>query len=360
MTGDSGSPRILVWGAGAIGGVVAHTLRRNGIEVCVVDRNQDHVDAINAHGLELRGSVCATATLDAFTPDTVRGSFDVILLAVKAQATADAAAQLVAHLAPHGVVVSLQNGLNERTIAERIGAERVIGTLINQFYADYLAPGIISYQGHGVIVMGEMAGGTSARVESIITMLDGFRASAADNVWAYKWAKLVWGALLVATAIENIPMADALADESLLPIHVTLMKEVTDVATAQRVTLASFPGFDGAAASRAKSHDELAGILRASARDLRHTDKQFSGIWRDLAVHRRKTEVSAQYGPVLRAAQEADIAIPTLRRLVQTVAKVEAGELALGQDCIDFWRSTDPTGEDDSHQATMWHPRRDT
>lgn len=359
MTGDSESHRVLVWGAGAIGAAVAVTLRRKGVDVSVVDRNQSHVDAINARGLELRGTMPATAMIPAFAPGEVRGTFDIIFLSVKAQATADAAAQLTPHLTPTGVVVSLQNGLNENAIAASVGADRVIATLINQFYADYLEPGIISYQGHGIIVAGEMAGGTSARVESIVAMLDGFRASASENVWSYKWAKLVWGALLVATAIENIPMADALADESLLPIHVELMQEVTAVATSQHVTLASFPGFDGAAAAQARTADDCAAILRESANDLRNTNKQFSGIWRDLAVHHRKTEVEAQYAPVLGAARDAGIAIPTLTRLVHTVARVEAGELELGQDAIDFWLPPHKTGEDDSHQATAWQTRRD-
>ncbi len=120
-----GGNTILVWGAGAIGGTVGAHLARAGHDVLLVDRAADHVGAIAEHGLAITGPVTEfTVPVRAATPDQVQGRFETVLLCVKAQDTEGAARALLPHLADNGCVVSLQNGLNERVIAEVVGPER--------------------------------------------------------------------------------------------------------------------------------------------------------------------------------------------------------------------------------------------
>ncbi|MCB0050398.1 MAG: hypothetical protein KDE24_12755, partial [Caldilinea sp.] len=99
----------------------------------------------------------------AFTPETMTGHFDHILLCVKAQDTADAARALAPHLAEGGYVVSLQNGLNELVIAGVVGRERTVGAFVN-FGADYLEPGLVLYGGRGAVVLGELDGRRTERI----------------------------------------------------------------------------------------------------------------------------------------------------------------------------------------------------
>ena len=158
VTADGvGAPeRILVWGAGAIGGTVAAYLRRAGLDVTVVDANAAHAQAIHERGLTITGPIEAfTQRLPAYTPDKLAGVWGMIFLCVKAQHTEAAARQLLPHLAQHGVVVSLQNGFNEVTIAETVGRERTMGAFIN-FGADVLNPGVVHFGGRGAVVVGEI------------------------------------------------------------------------------------------------------------------------------------------------------------------------------------------------------------
>ena len=109
--------RILVWGAGAIGGTIAAYLHRAGVEVTAVDENAAYVRAIGERGLAITGPIeTFTERLAAFTPDAVHGRWDTIFLCVKALHTDAASRQLEPHLADAGVVVSLQNGFNELII----------------------------------------------------------------------------------------------------------------------------------------------------------------------------------------------------------------------------------------------------
>lgn len=155
------SDRILIWGAGAIGGTAGAFLKRAGNDVTFVDIVPDHVAAITGPGLKITGPVDAfTITAPAFTPDTLTGVWDHVYLAVKAQFTEQAARALLPHLTPGGYVVSLQNGLCEATIASVVGPNRVIGAFIN-YGADWMGPGEILYGNRGAFVLGELDGRTT-------------------------------------------------------------------------------------------------------------------------------------------------------------------------------------------------------
>src|SRR5438105_9974841 len=91
--------RFLVWGAGAIGGTIGAHLARSGHDVTFVDRVGEHVEAIRSGGLRITGPLAEfTARIPAFAPDDLAGTFEHIVLAVKAQDTEAATRALVPHL----------------------------------------------------------------------------------------------------------------------------------------------------------------------------------------------------------------------------------------------------------------------
>jgi 2-dehydropantoate 2-reductase len=57
----------------------------------------------------------------------------------------------------------------------------------------------------------------------------------------------------------------------------------------------------------------------------RRSAKTHTGVWRDIAVHHRKTEVDAQFGPVLELARRRGVAVPHVERLVAIMREVESG-----------------------------------
>ncbi len=318
---------ILVWGGGAIGGTVAAFLARGGVPVTLVDIVAEHVEASRTTGLQIEGPVAQfQQVVDAVTPAGLSGQFDCILLAVKAQHTAAAAAQLAPHLRDTGVVVSLQNGLNERQIAAQIGAERTIGACVN-FAADYLEPGRISFGNRGAIKLGEMSPGLSPRVQSLAELLQGFDTDtqAVADVWGYKWSKLAYGSLLFATALANESMSETLADPQHQPLLAALAREVTTIAFGSGVTPVGFDGFDPAAFSGEAGTPQAAVALANMADHYRWSSKQRSGVWRDLAVRKRKTEVDTQIAEIVRVAQAQGLQAPVTQILIRLIQEVEQG-----------------------------------
>src|SRR4029453_4197634 len=99
--------RCLIWGAGAIGGVLGAHLARAGHDVTLVDVVGGPVDAINRDGPRGAGPVGEfTARPPAFTLQTLTGSWDTIVLATKAHHTGVAVRALVPHPPARACVVS--------------------------------------------------------------------------------------------------------------------------------------------------------------------------------------------------------------------------------------------------------------
>jgi 2-dehydropantoate 2-reductase len=325
---------ILIVGAGAIGGTLGAAFIRAGHSVVFADTEARHVEAIDGGGLKIEGPIFQDRLkAPAFLPADLKGRFERIFLCVKAHHTRAAASALLPHLADNGCVVSAQNGLNELVIAEVIGKERTIGCFVN-FGADYLEPGIVHYSGHGAVVIGELDGKRTPRIEQLHLLMQEFEPKAVltDNIWGYLWGKLIYGALLFATALTDDSIADVLADRRYRPVLSALGLEVGAVAKANGVRAEAFDGFDptafapgSLAEATDRSFDDMVAHNRRSA-------KSHSGIWRDLAVRKRKTEVDAQILPIAEIGRKLGIATPLTERTVAMIHEIEAGKrpLALG------------------------------
>ena len=331
--------RCLVWGAGAIGGTLGAFLARAGHDITLVDAATDHVDAINANGLRITGPIAEfTVRPTARPPDRLTGSWDTIILATKAQHTGTAARALLPHLTPTGCVVSAQNGLNELTIAAIVGEARTVGAFVN-FGADYLEPGSILYGGRGTVMVGEAFGSdrVTRRVQAIRNAWRDFdeRADTTPNIWGYLWGKEAYGAMLFATALTNDSIADCLARPEYRPLYIALAREILAVARARGVRPEAFDGFDPAAylpnapaGAAEQSLDHLVAHNRKSA-------KTHSGIWRDLAVRKRPTEVDAQLGIIVTLGAEVGVPAPLTSAVVKLIHEIEQGVRAQSLEALD-------------------------
>src|SRR5204863_7295286 len=149
------------------------------------DRVPDPVVASNGAGLRIAGPLAQfVARAPAFVPDDLVGEFEHVILAVKAQDTADAPRALAPHLSRDGYVVSAQNGLNELVIKSIVGDARTMGGFVN-FGADYLEPGVIQYAGRGAVVLGGIDGRVTPRLVELHRALRDFeeRAILKTNLW---------------------------------------------------------------------------------------------------------------------------------------------------------------------------------
>lgn len=319
--------RLVIWGAGAMGGTIGASLVRAGHPVTFVDRDRDHVQALNRNGLRITGPVDSfTVSVRAEAPEAVKDPIQLAFLCVKSHHTQEALDQLAPRLDGNGVIVSVQNGLCEHWIAERVGPERTVGAFVN-YGADVLEPGVIHRGNRGATVVGELDGARTDRIVDIHRLFKVFEADAVltDNIFGYLWGKLAYASLLFATASTPDSIAEVLGDPGLRSVLIPLAREAVAVAHAHGVRPEAFDGFDpgafasGAPFSRAEaSLDDLVRFNRASA-------KTHSGVWRDLAVRRRKTEVDAQLSWIVEVGARHHVPTPLTRALVDQIHEIEDG-----------------------------------
>jgi 2-dehydropantoate 2-reductase len=291
----------VVVGAGAIGGTVGARLAAAGKRVLLCDADADHVAAINSNGLVVEGPVEQLhVRVPAVMPDELPGELEAVLLAVKAQHTEQALRAIAPRLGDDGFVVSLQNGVNEPLIAARVGEQRTVGAFVN-FGADWVAPGRIFLGGRGALYVGELDGRHTDRLERLLADLP--EAQETANILGFLWSKEAYGAMLFATAVSDLSIADALAEPRYRSVFVQLAREVLAAAP---VPVEPFDGFD---------ERDLDGSIDRLVEFNRRSAKTHSGIYRDLMVRRRKTE----------KAILADIDGPLLRRTLELIGEIEEG-----------------------------------
>lgn len=327
---------ILIWGAGAIGGTLGAYWARAGVPVLMVDIEPAHVEACRTAGLSITGPVEQfRQVVPSVTPDELSGSYRRIVLAVKAHATEPALERLLPHLAEDGFVLSAQNGLNELTIAARIGESRTMGCFVN-FGADWHGPGEILYGNRGAVVVGELDGEIRQRTRDIHALMRIFEPDSilTENIWGYLWGKLAYGAMLFGTALSGDSMSANFADPQRLPVWLALGREIGAVAAARGVTSLGFGAFDPMVFAPGRPEAPQIATIAWLADYTSQTAKTHSGIWRDLAVRKRRTEVDPQIGIVATLGRQAGIATPALETLVRLIHEIEDGERPMSPDTL--------------------------
>jgi len=269
--------QLTIIGAGAIGGTIGAHLIRDGHDVLLCDADPAHVEAINRRGLSICGPVeNFTVQARAVLPDGLPATLPRAAVATKSHHTAAAAELLRGRLAPDGYVVSFQNGLTTETLSAAVGPGRVLAAFVN-FGADWLEPGLIMQGNVGTFRVGEPGGGISERVRELAAALP--YAEPTGNILGFLWGKEAYGAMLYAGAVSDLPIADSLADPRWRPLMLAIAREVLAQAP---VRPEAFDGFDPA---------DLEGSLARLVTFNRQSAKSHSGIYRDLMVRQRKTEV---------------------------------------------------------------------
>jgi 2-dehydropantoate 2-reductase len=295
--------KITIIGSGAIGGTLGAHMIRAGHDITLCDADEAHIAAIREHGLSIEGPVNEfTVTAHAITPDELPGRIEHAIVAVKSPHTRAAAELLRDRLTADGYVLTVQNGLTAHTLVEVVGRDRVISSFVN-FGADVMAPGLIMQGNVATFRVGELDGGRiTPRVQDLANALP--YAKPTDNVLGFLWGKEAYGAMLWAGAVSDLTIVEHLEDPRYRPVMIAIAREVLAQAP---VRVESFDGFDP---------DDLEGSLDRLAEFNRNSAKKYSGIYRDLVVRKRKTEIDE----VLR-----DINGPIFNKVARIIHDIEEG-----------------------------------
>ena len=213
-----------------------------GVAPLLLDGWAAHVAAMNDVGLRLAGQFDdAAVRVRAAALDDLNGAGappDVVFLCVKSYQTEAAVAKLARHLDLGAIVVSLQNGMNEETIAAAFGRERTVGGVVVMDGA-MVGPGVARQVNpdERSFTLGSLAGGPSPAVERAAAVLGRVgEVHISDNVWGELWSKLVHNCMVNAVcALTGLDATRALRDPLVWPFALALGREAVRVSRAEGV-----------------------------------------------------------------------------------------------------------------------------
>jgi 2-dehydropantoate 2-reductase len=189
-------PRFVVFGAGAVGGVIGARLHQHGHDVLLIARGA-HAEAIAGSGLRFdspEGSVVLQVPVVTSPAAAALGPSDVVVLATKTQHSLPALEALAAVAPPHVAVVCAQNGVeNERLALRRFGR---VYAMVVQLPATHIQPGVVmahSAPVTGILDLGRHPCGVDEVAHEVARALSGsgFISVARPDIWRWKYAKLL-------------------------------------------------------------------------------------------------------------------------------------------------------------------------
>ncbi len=284
-------------------------------------------DAIRRHGLEVGGIADFTVRVPAYLPQEIPAPIQTLILAVKTLHTREALEPLVPLLAPDGYVLSMQNGLEEPKIAALAGWERTVGAFLT-FGAYYERPGRVIYSGPASLRVGEPDGRITPRVQALARSLSDFHpAEATDNIQGFLWGKLILGTIYFATAAVDADVIEIIGRPRYRGILEDLATEGCQVADLLKIRVEPVDGFDPYAVRSDAARDPAAAEAAWDAQIVywQRGIARRTGVWRDLAVRRRKTEATPILGALIHAAEQTGRPVPRARALLRIIEEVEAG-----------------------------------
>ena len=340
--------RIAVMGTGALGGYVGGYFAHYGQDVTLIDFWPENVETIRTRGLELDGvtdeekfTVTKAKTLHYNDLATLAGQppFDIIFISVKSYDTERVTKAVAPYLAKDGYAVSLQNCMNEDTIAAVVVRERTVGVIASMISVELFEAGRIRRMAakggdtHTVFRAGEIHGRITDRVNELVklfSLIDS--AKATTNLQGERWTKLTQNGMsngicaatgMTGSACDN--------NEVIRRFAIQVGGESIRVGRALGLQLEKMGKLMPDQIEKASSGDaamlaEVEQILKSRKAANPRAAIQRPSMAQDMKKG-RKTEIEFMNGLIAAKGRSVGIPTPANEKLVQAVLSVEHGKV---------------------------------
>ncbi|MSP04843.1 MAG: ketopantoate reductase family protein [Acetobacteraceae bacterium] len=339
-------PKIAIMGTGAVGAYAGAHMAHAGENVTFIDFWPENVETMKAKGLKvthLKDVPEFTAKVRALHVTEAQqlakeDPIDIAFVCVKSYDTAWATTLISQYLAPGGFIVSLQNCMNEETIAGIVGWGKVLGSIASSITVDLCAPGHVhraagkQAPAHTVFRVGEVHGRITDRAQEVcrlVSLSDG--AKVTNNLWGERWSKLVTNAMGNGiSACTGMVSRDYTLNDSIRHFSTRVASEAIRVGQALGYQLEEIHHIDPELIAKAGEGDAVA-LKEVDAHRLKEISAPGGGghrpsMGQDM-VKGRRTEIEFLNGFICEKAKGVGIATPANAALTDIVKRVEKGEL---------------------------------
>jgi len=237
--------KFLVVGAGAVGGITAALLKKNGIDVEIVCKHDDYASLISSTGIEIKGA-CGefSVKIPAFASITqVKEEKDIVLLATKATDMIEVANSVDSVLKKNGFLVSMQNGICEDDLAAIIGKKRIIGC-VTGWGATMQSMGKLVMTSKGDLILGypdRIPDDFLFNIAEILSYVVPVRTT--ENIMGHLYSKLIINSCITSLgAICGLYLGKMLMIRKVRRIFIEIIREAVEVAKSLNIKIEVFGG----------------------------------------------------------------------------------------------------------------------
>ena len=334
--------KIAVLGAGAIGSSIGADLTEAGYDLTIIDQWPAQVETLKSEGIRVsmpdREVHVPVQALHLCDLASSRLEFDVVFLAVKSNDHRWLAEFIKPYLKPDGVLVPTQNGMNDDSIAEILGRNRVVGCAM-ELSAEIFTPGRVkrhTARATTWFAIGELDGYSTPRVKALAGILGKVgRVDITGNIYGAKWTKLIANTMTMGPfGLLGLGNREAAALPGMFEISVSLGRESLAVGTALGLRIE--PIFGLRADEFAGSGDE--NLVTAMKTLLGHVSNGRTAPIHD-HLKGRTSEMEYIPGLVARKGRELGIPTPCNDAVIALDREINAGRLAMDRSNFDLLKT---------------------
>ena len=327
--------RVAIYGAGSLGTILGAFISKAGVPIELINRNKAHVEALKAKGAQVVGTMNFRQPVLAYTPDEMKGTYDILFLMTKQQHNAEVVQMLKGFLASDGVLVTFQNGLPEMQIADVLGEERVLGCTV-AWGATMQSPGVCELTSEPDALSFSLGGISKqrskhfAKVKELLEMMGTVEVE--ENFLGTRWSKLLINAAFSGmSAVLGCTFGEAAGPKDSRRIVQALIKECIDVCQAGGIRIEPVQGKDIVKLLNYTNTLKRAFSFFIIPIAIRKHAKLKASMLQDLEKG-KLTEVDAINGAVSAYGRMVNFPTPVNDKVVEIIHRIERGEL---KPCFD-------------------------
>jgi 2-dehydropantoate 2-reductase len=313
-------------GAGSLGTIIGALISKNGGNILLVDKNIEHVRALNENGATITGGLeLANIRVKACIPQDLSGKYDLVIYLVKNVFNEEALKQILPYLHEESIVCTLQNGIPEDEVSEYVGRERTIGGTVG-WGASWQSPGVSKLTSskkaliESSFVIGEMDGRITERLKEVKKILDLVGNTViTDNLIGIRWSKLFINSTLSGmSASLGCTYGDVLDNEKALTCAAYIGNEIIKITKVKGINIESFQGYD-LSKFEFENETQVPEILKIY-QDMFSPHRSIkASMLNDLCNNIFKTEIDYINGKVVSEGKKVGIPTPFNEKVVELV-----------------------------------------
>lgn len=319
---------VAIYGAGAMGTVLGAYISKAGYSIDLINRNKEHVKALNSDGAKIIGKIEFTQKVVALLPKQINKKYDIVLLMTKQKHNTEIVKFLKPHLKDDGIICTMQNGLPEASVASIIGKDRTLGCTMS-WGATLHGKGVSELTSDPLrevltFSIGKYGNNDQVKFDYIVELLNTMgNVKVEENFIGARWAKLLVNAAFSGLSVVTGETFGVLAKKrKSRKLALKAIKECIDVARAHDIKIELIQGKNVVKLLDYNNWFKKQISLFIIPIALKKHSNIKSSMLRDLSLG-RKTEIDAINGVVCEYGDMVNVETPVNDGIVTVVKEIE-------------------------------------